>query len=218
MSYKGELSSMIESVAQWLTMHGDQAPLLVFGLLLLTGFSFPVSEDVIVIASGVLAATVIPERTIPLFVAVYTGSFMSDWIAYWIGRLVGKQLVRIPFFHTTLSVNRRETISSFFQKYGFLTLFIGRLIPFGIRNSVFMAAGAGKMHFGKFLLSDGVSCLLFSSTVFYLSFRAGENYKQLHSLLTSLGLIAAAVMIVSAVACYAWFYLQKRQRQGIGDL
>jgi membrane protein DedA with SNARE-associated domain len=135
---------------------------------------------------------------------------MSDWIAYWIGRLVGKQLVRISFFQETLSVDRRKTIASFFSKHGFLTLFIGRLIPFGIRNSVFMAAGAGKMHFGKFMLSDGLSCLLFSSTIFYLSFRAGENYKQLHSLLTSLGLIAAAVMAASAVAYFVWFYLQKR--------
>ncbi len=204
---------MIESVAQWLTVHGDQAPLFVFGLLLLTGFSFPVSEDVIVIASGVIAATVIPERTIPLFIAVYTGSFLSDWIAYWIGRLVGKQLVRIPLFQETLSDNRRKTISSFFKKYGFLTLFIGRLIPFGIRNSVFMAAGAGKMHFGKFLLSDGISCLLFSTTIFYLSFRAGENYRHVHSLLTSLGLVAAAVVIVSVVACSIWFHVQKRQLQ-----
>ena len=202
---------MIESIAQWLTVHGDQAPLFVFGLLLLTGFSFPLSEDVIVIASGVIAATVIPEKAIPLFIAVYLGSFLSDWIAYCIGRFLGTQLRKFRFFQEKLSSSRRKMISAFFQKYGFLTLFIGRLIPFGVRNSVFMAAGAGKMHFGRFLLSDGLSCLLFSSTVFYLSFRAGENYTQLHSSLRFFGFVAASVAVLSLIAGSIWFYLQRNQ-------
>ena len=62
---------MIESMAQWLTVHADHAPLFVFGLLLLAGFSLPISEDLLVIVSGVVASTVIPEQTVPLFIAVF---------------------------------------------------------------------------------------------------------------------------------------------------
>lgn len=202
---------MIEQMAQWLALHADHAPFFVFGLLLLAGFSFPISEDVLVIATGVMASTVIPEKTVPLFIAVFTGSYLSDWIAYWIGRLLGTKLSRFMMFRKTLSQERRHIVERFFRRYGFLTLFLGRMIPFGIRNSVFMAAGAGKMHFGRFLLSDGLSCLLFSTTVFFLAFRAGENYQSLHRFLCSMGYVAAFLTLVSIVALFLWFKFAREE-------
>ncbi len=199
-----EISVMIESMTQWLSLHADHAPFVVFGLLLLAGFSFPISEDLLVIVSGVVASTVIPEKTIPLFIAVFLGSYLSDWIAYWIGRLLGTKLAQFAICRKTLSVERRDTVERFFRRYGLLTLFIGRMIPFGVRNSVFMAAGAGKMAFGRFLLGDGVSCLLFSSIVFFLAFRAGENYDKLHHFLSSIGYVALCVVLFSVIASIAW--------------
>lgn len=195
---------MIETIAEWLTIHADHAPFFIFGLLLLSGFSFPISEDLLVIASGVLASTVIPEQTFPIFAAVFLGSYMSDWIAYWIGRLLGTKLSKLSVFRYTFSENRRSTIKRFFHKYGLLTLFIGRLIPFGMRNSVFMAAGAGGMRFGRFLLGDGLGCLVFSSTIFFLAYRAGENYDSLQRFLSSTGYIAAIVAIGSLIAWRIW--------------
>lgn len=202
---------MIESIAQWLSLHADHAPFFVFGLLVLAGFSFPISEDVLVIASGFLASTVIPEKTVPLFIAVFLGSYLSDWIAYWIGRLLGTKLSKFAMFRKTLSLERRHIVERFFHRYGFLTLFIGRMIPFGIRNSVFMAAGAGKMNFGRFLISDGLSCLLFSSVVFFLAFRAGENYETLHRVLSSVGYIAVCVVLISVVAWIVWARLVREE-------
>jgi membrane protein DedA with SNARE-associated domain len=203
---------MIESMAQWLTVHADHAPLFVFGLLLLAGFSLPISEDVLVIVSGVVASTVIPEQTVPLFIAVFLGSYFSDWIAYWIGRGIGPKLSRLALFRRTLSIERRHVVEKFFRRYGFLTLFIGRLIPFGVRNSVFMAAGAGKMHFGRFMLGDGLSCLLFSSVVFFLAFRAGENYDRLHKFVAVTGYVAACVALLSLVAWIVWVRVTREER------
>ena len=202
---------MIESMAQWLAIHADYAPFFVFGLLLLTGCSLPISEDALVIASGVLASTVMPEQTVPLFIAVFLGSYLSDWIAYWIGRLLGTKLIRMHFLSKTLSVERKHTVERFFHRYGVLTLFVGRMIPFGVRNSVFMAAGAGGMRFGRFLVGDGLGCLLFSSAVFFLAFRAGENYGSLNRLLSSTGYVAAAVLLLSFAAWGAWAYLAREE-------
>ena len=126
---------MIESMAQWLAIHADYAPFFVFGLLLLTGCSFPISEDALVIASGVLASTVMPEQTAPLFAAVFLGSYLSDWIAYWIGRLLGTKLTCLPMLRRTLSAERKRVVERFFHRYGVLTLFIGRMIPFGVRKN-----------------------------------------------------------------------------------
>ena len=208
---------MIESMAQWLTVHAEYAPFFVFGLLLLTGCSLPISEDALVIASGVLASTVMPEQTIPLFAAVFLGSYLSDWIAYWIGRLLSTKLTRVPFLKRALSIERRHIVERFFHRYGVLTLFIGRMIPFGVRNSVFMAAGAGGMRFGRFLLGDCLGCLLFSSAVFFLAFRAGENYGSLNRLLSSTGYVAAAVLLLSFAAYGTWAYLAREEAQNAGS-
>ena len=191
---------MVESLAFWLTQHADLAPLWIFGLLLLTGFSIPISEDVMVIASGVLAGSVLPEKKELLFLAVFLGAYFSDWIAYWMGRLLGTRLSRTRWF----SPERRQAVERFVSRYGFSTLFFGRLIPFGVRNSIFMAAGALKMHFGRFLVSDGISCLLFSLTIFSLAFQCGENYSSLQSCVRSIGYIAIFFVFFSIVGLYIW--------------
>jgi membrane-associated protein len=187
---------MFDTISTWVLVHAEHAPLFVFGLLLLTGFSIPVSEDLIVIVSGVLAGTVLQEQMIPLFLAAYIGSFCSDVIAYWIGRFLGKTFSQASA--------KRETVKRFFQRYGFLTLLIGRLIPFGIRNSVFMVAGAGKMHFGRFVIIDGIGCLLFSSSLFFLAYQCGENYSCLQVVLSSIGYIAISVTLITTIGWYLW--------------
>jgi len=202
---------MVETVANWLALHASHAPFFVFGLLLLTGFSFPVSEDIIVIASGVLASTVIPEKKTALFVAVIVGSCLSDWVAYWIGRGLGGKMLNIRWFRKSFSEGRRDVVARFFERYGFLTLFIGRMIPFGVRNTVFMAAGAGKMPFLRFLLSDGIGCVIFSSVVFFVAVRCGETYDQLHTFVSSIGYLFGLGLLISALAWYIWSRVAREQ-------
>jgi len=202
---------MIESITEWLTIHADHAPLFVFSLLLITGFSFPISEDIVVIGTGVLAATVLPEKMVPLFLAVCIGAYLSDWIAYWIGRVLGPKLANMRLFRRTFSSERQATVQRFFQRYGFLTLFIGRLIPFGVRNTIFMAAGAGKMHFGRFMLSDGIATTLFSSTVFFLAYRCGEQYDRLHMFISSIGYVVGFGLIASGLAWYVWSRIAREE-------
>lgn len=195
---------MIDSLAFWLTQHADLAPLWIFSLLLLTGFSIPISEDVMVIVSGVLAGSVLPEQKELLFLAAFFGAYFSDCIAYWMGRLLGNRLCRTKWFSGALSLERRCAVERFFQRHGFFTLFFGRFIPFGVRNSIFMAAGAIKMHFGRFILGDGLSCLIFSLIVFSLAFRCGENYATLHTCISSIGYIAAFLAIVGVTGLILW--------------
>lgn len=195
---------MIESLSHWLLLYADSAPLLIFFLLLLTGFSLPISEDVMIIVSGVLAGSVLPEKKEALFLAAFFGAYFSDWIAYWIGRTIGNRISKNLWMKKATSSERMQLIEQFFGRYGFATLFFGRFIPFGVRNSIFMAAGAGKMHFGRFILSDGISCLLFSLIVFSLAFRCGENYESVQSFATSVGYIAAFFMVIGVGSIFLW--------------
>lgn len=53
--------------------HAHHAHWFVFGGALLAGLNFPMSIDLLMIASAIIAATMIPEHTVHLFLAIWLG-------------------------------------------------------------------------------------------------------------------------------------------------
>lgn len=155
--------------------HAHYAHWVIFGLLMLAGLNFPISEDLLIIFSGILASTVVPENVWKLFLGVFLGAYLSDWIVYWMGRQWGIQLLRIRWFARIFNPERLKQIEWYYKRYGVLTLLVGRFIPFGIRNCLFATAGIGKMRFWKFLVADGIACLASNSALFTLAFFFGKN-------------------------------------------
>jgi membrane protein DedA with SNARE-associated domain len=200
----------MESLLDWLTSHADSAHFIIFGLLMLAGFSLPVSEEFMLIASGVLASSVIPDHTVHLFIAVFLGCYFSDWIAYWLGRQFGEKLFQLKWLPFSLNENRLKRVEYFYNKYGFFTLFVGRFIPFGVRNGIFMSAGVGKMHFGKFIISDGIGCFIFSLLIFSLSYYFGKNYEDVQTVLHHGGLALFGACMLCVLAAIIYLYVKKK--------
>lgn len=200
----------METFLEWLTLHADNAHFIIFGLLMLAGFSLPVSEELMLIIGGVLASSVIPDHTVHLFLAVLFGCYFSDLIAYWLGRINGHRLYNIKWLPFSLNEKRVARLKWFYDNYGFLTLFIGRFIPFGVRNAIFMTAGIGKMHFGKFALSDGIGCFVFSSLLFFLAYSFGKNYEAMRGMLQQGNIIIFTLFVVAGGASALYFWLRKK--------
>ncbi len=196
----------MESLLLWLCEHGQNAPLIIFALLIVTGFSLPVSEDLILIASGVLASTILPDYTCQLFCAAYFGSFISDCIAYGLGRMLGDKAYKMK------TAGKMHRLAAFYKKYGVLTLFVGRCIPFGIRNGIFMTAGAAKMKFYKFFISDGIACFIFSATLFYLAFSCGKNYEALAASVHQTGVLVGICVLVCLLLAGGYYFISKRKK------
>ncbi|NOR80975.1 MAG: DedA family protein, partial [Methyloprofundus sp.] len=106
---------------------------------------------------------------------VYLGAYFSDLICYGLGRKFGPKLLEIRFFANMVSPERITKISSYYEKYGVITLILGRFIPFGVRNALFLTAGLGKMNFIKFALSDLLACTISSVSFFTLYYYYGES-------------------------------------------
>ncbi len=190
----------------------DNAPYahwIVFGALMLAGLNVPISEDLMIIFSAVLAATVVPENTFKLFLGVFLGAYISDWVCYWIGRHFGPKLWSIHWFAKTFDRKKIDQIHQYYAKYGFLTLLIGRFIPFGVRNALFLTAGFGRMHFGKFLLSDGVACLLSNTLLFSLAYTVGKNYEALIATLKTFNIFLFTAFVVAIIA-FIWYKRRKK--------
>jgi membrane-associated protein len=151
----------------------ELAPWLIFGLMLLAGFNIPVPEDGMIFVSGLLASKY-PEKKMALFMGIFWGAYLSDLICYWLGRKLGPALWRIRFFSKMIAPEKVQTMSRYYERFGFFTLLVGRFIPFGVRNALFLTAGLSKMNFKKFASADFIACLTSVGVFFHLYMWYGE--------------------------------------------
>ncbi len=190
------------------------APYAFFGLLLLAGFNLPISEDLMLLSSALIAIKN-PDMKVELFMSVFLGAYLSDLICYaFMGRYLGEKMFRIKFFANMVSDQRLKKINSFYTRYGVLTLIIGRFIPFGVRNALFITAGLGKMNALKFALSDLLACLISCTFFFWLYFSYGES---VIDIVKKGNLI---LFTIAAAAITGWFIhkkIRERRSKGLQD-
>lgn len=179
----------------------------IFGLFMLAGLNIPISEDLLIIAGGVLASTIVPENTWKLFTAIFLGAFLSDAIVFFMGRYLGPSLMNRPWFARVFKPHRVKKMQDYYAKWGMLTLFFGRFIPFGVRNCLFATAGMGKVCIAKFLIVDGIACLLSNSVLFTLSYFCGKS--------CSIWLKVANIVIFSAflIAVFGFVWYKKSKTE-----
>ncbi|HPA71744.1 MAG TPA: DedA family protein [Spirochaetota bacterium] len=193
----------MDFIAHLLTDLAPWMPLICFGLLLLAGLNLPVSEDLVFIISAGLAVTITPERLPLVYAGCFAGALGSDIISYGIGRFGGRKLLSLKFVEKLLSGDRVARMEGYYEKYGAKTLLFGRLIPFGMRNLIFMTAGFSRMPAPKFILIDIIPLSVTSSLLFYLGATFGRNYQAIIPWLDRFKLviagIAAAVVLIILV-------------------
>lgn len=186
----------MDQIFHFITLHIDKAPLLIFFLFLLAGMNIPISIDILVIISSLLAATIAKEKFYTLFFACLFGCYFSAWISYSIGKYGGKYLLNLKIGKKLFPEDRLKKIHLFYQKHGFLTLLIGRFIPFGIRNGIFMSTGMTQSSFFLFALRDIIPCLLWSSVTFTLFHFLGTSYEVLIKNLKILNIFVFAIFLL----------------------
>jgi membrane protein DedA with SNARE-associated domain len=196
----------VEQLLEFIQTNAQHAHYIIFSALLLAGFNLPVSEDAMLFISGFLASKN-PELLVPLFLAVYLGAYFSDMICYWLGRLLGPKLWEIKFFANMISKDKVDKIHGFYERYGFLTLLVGRFIPFGVRNGLFLTAGLGKMNFPKFASADFIACTISCSFFFTLYYKLGDSAIELVKK-GNLILIIVAIVVTTLI----FFKIKSKQK------
>lgn len=177
---------------------------MIFICLLLTGFSLPLSEDLLILIAGALVSICIPDHYLILFLTAYFGSLFSAWIAYWIGRRYGEALYTIKWFKNIINKERIKKLHTYYEKFGIFTFIIGRFFPGGIRNALFMTSGLGKMPFSIFILRDSLACLISVTLLFNLGYLFGIHYKTVIHWIETYDLFAIGFLAI-AFATYIFY-------------
>lgn len=194
----------MEHILEFITQNASKAHWFIFLSLLLAGCNIPISIDAVIILSAVIAASLLPQHTPILFASVLIGCICSAYIAFFIGKFMGEKLSKTKLFHKLLQPKQLEKMEGFYKKYGIWTFIIGRFIPFGIRNCIFMTSGMSKMPFKTFMLRDMVACSIWCTTMFTSFFFLGQNFDLIFQKMKTLNLIlfTAFSMVVITFICY----------------
>ena len=163
---------MFGSLSQYVQFY----PLAALAGLFLAGCNIPLSEDLIII-TGALICQARPGLLVPSLMAIYVGVIGSDFFSYHIGVLIRKGAIKAKTIAILLSPENLERVHRHLDRHGFLTFIICRFIPFGVRNTLFMASGFLGLPPRRFALYDIIAALISTNTIFFLAWHFGDDVR-----------------------------------------
>jgi membrane protein DedA with SNARE-associated domain len=191
----------------------------VFILMLLQGTGIPIPSEVTMALGGAAASSTFVssvlgpgEQTLSLvgvIVAGVLGDLCGSFIAYSIGRIGGRPLVRrwgVRIFRREHEVERAER---WFDKHGEPAVFVCKMVPLA-RSYISFPAGVAEMQPFRFGLFVVLGTLPFAVGMALLGYAFGD------SVLRYLRVIAIAAGVVLA-AVVAWWFVRRRRRGATGE-
>lgn len=164
----------------------DSYPLLVYISVFFGPF---VQEDAAVFAAAGLAANGV-RQTLPLFLTILAGLFLSDIWKYWIGWGALKHPRAKAYAEREKVANMADKVQNNLLK----ALFAGRFIPLA-RIPTYVACGYFKIPYWKFCLGIALTAFTYVAAVFTLVHLLGEIMgEQLKWVLPILALIVLAIV------------------------
>ena len=199
----------MDQLIEFAKTNAHMAHWILFGATRLAGINIPISIDLLMIIGATLAATLVPEHFYHLYFSLFIGCTVSAWLAYGIGKLLGSKFLKLPLISQLIHSKRMDQVKIFYEKRGLLALAIGRFIPFGIRNCLYISSGMSKMPFAKFVFCDGLACALWSSLSFALYYKLGKNIDVVYSQVTRVNF---ALFLAFSVAVIGLIWYKKKKK------
>lgn len=202
---------MIDSIKRFVLAHPEAAPFAIACSLMLGGCNLPISADMVILIAATLAATLLKGSFIPLYLGVFFGSCLAAYIAYAQGRFLGHYLLKFRFFKKLFPQERLIKIKTYYTKHSWATLIIGRFIPFGFRNALFMSTGLARFPFKKLALADACACLIWSLCIFSSFYHLVLKVDDLLVHMKKFNLIIFSLLALSIIGS-VWYKQIKKRR------
>lgn len=199
----------VQSVLDWLLALPPSLLLPVMGLLAVAENIFPPIPADVLIALGAFIAARNDASPLPAFFTVLGGNVAGAMAMYAIGRRYGAAWTE-DRFHLKHKEGAESALSSWYARYGLLSLAIGRFIP-GVRAVVAPFAGALRASVIGTTAAVTVASGAWYGLVTWAAFRAGNNWEGLITMVARMGRWAAiiAVLLVAGIAL-AWHRHRRR--------
>ena len=184
----------------------------VFLLICLENLFPPIPSELILTFGGFM--TFQTNLTVIGVITVATaGSVAGAIILYWLGALIGVRRIEkiVDRWGHILRVKEDvEKADQWFQKYGYWTVFICRLIPI-LRSLISIPAGMARMNFWIFLFFTTTGSIIWNSILVGLGAKVGDNWESIIEYMDVYSNIA--YVIIGLVGIVVIVYLFRRKRK-----
>lgn len=176
-------------------------------LMAIESAAIPVPSEIIMPFGGYLVA--IGQLNLWLVaLAGAVGSAIGSIILYAIGYYGGRPLIEKYGKYILIRSTDMDRADRFFEKYGELSNFIGRMLPV-VRTYISFPAGVTKIDFKKFVLGSFIGSYIWSLLLAYVGLKLGQNWGSLRDRWHNIDL-AVIILIVLAALYYIYSHFKKR--------
>ena len=138
------------------------------------------------------------------------GCNVGSLVAYEVGYFGGRRLVERYGSWILLGRHELDWADRFFARWGYLAIFIGRLLPV-IRTFIALPAGIARMPRVRFHLYTFLGSWPWCFGLAWLGMKLGENWRELGKYFHKFDALILAVIVLGAI-WFAWTHWQNRIR------
>lgn len=200
---------MIDWIVQLLELYGYIG---IFLLMALENMFPPIPSEVILLFSGFM--TTYTELTVfGVLVTASTGSIVGAILLYGVGYVVRFERLEmiVVKWESILRLSRDDLqrVNGWFEKYGYLAVFICRMIPL-LRSLISIPAGMAKMHFSIFLLFTMLGTIIWNTVLIMIGVVLGISWRKI---LHILEIYSMSVYLFIAICTVLLLYLYIKRRK-----
>jgi len=204
------LLSLDQTLATIAAQYGPWLYALLFAVIFaetgLVVFPFLPGDSILFIAGTVTAAA--SGLNVHLLVALLIAAAIAgDSVNYAIGHYIGPKVFDKPDSRWFRQEHLRRT-QAFYDKYGGVTIIIGRFVPI-IRTFAPFLAGVAGMSYRKFLSFNVIGAILWITSLVY----AGYLFGNIPWVKNNLSLIVVGIVVVSLIPAVTTFLHDRKSRK-----
>ena len=168
-------------------------------------FPFLPGDSILFVAGTVVATTDLNIHIlVPLLIAA---AILGDSVNYAIGRYIGPKIFDRPDSRWIKQSHLRQT-QAFYDKYGGVTIIIGRFVPI-VRTFAPFLAGVAGMGYRRFLAYNVIGGIAWIASLVY----AGYLFGNIPWVKANLTWIVIGIVVVSLIPAVTTFLQERRSRR-----
>jgi membrane protein DedA with SNARE-associated domain len=204
--------SVTKTVSSWISDFGYPA---VFLVALLENLFPPIPSEVIFPLVGFVAYhnNLGIAHAISMGIVGALGSTAGAIVIYYVSLKVGKPAILRFGRYVRIGEKGLLEAETWFQKYGALAVFSGRMAP-AIRELISIPAGLGQMNIVKFVLFTFAGSAVWSVALTLLGYFLGDAWSLLADQISSLFSEVAIIIILAITVIFGLIYYKKRYKKG----
>jgi membrane protein DedA with SNARE-associated domain len=185
----------------------DWGYLALFICMVLENMNVPIPSEIILGFAGFLVSQEIFSFWPTIIIGTLAGIAGSVG-SYYMGYHGGRDLILKHTSKGGLGAKKMIAAKDWFENYGAIAIFTGRLLP-GVRTFISLPAGIAQFPMGQFILLTILGTVPWTIFLVYMGSILGHNWRLL---LDYKWEIAAVCILISAIVAGGYYLYHKRKR------